>query len=653
MLQTVINNVSSIFDNYNQAVILTDNEGKIHYWNAKAEQIYGWTFEEVNQQYILDVIKPADFPQKINSAFDDLKKGISTTNNWNFIRKNKSIVNVSVTSSPLVDKSGEVIGMMGISHENVEYVKREDVINFLSESSEILISTLNYDEALKNIAELIVPRLADWFVVDIYNEKINNFDMIMCHHVDKEKILWAKELRVKYPIDITTPSGGPQVFRSGVSELYKEITPEMLDAAAKDSEQRAILEKVGYKSIIILPLKGRDKIIGTITLVLTTESNRTYEEFHIKVMEEFARKLALTMENLKLYKQVKETQERMDNILDTIPCVVYESNGRLAEGDQKVFFVNKYTKELFGYSPEEFLNSLNIGIKVIHPDDKERIAIEMKKIIEKGEGGELSYRAITKHNSQKWVHSKFKVIKDENNNTLGIRGVVFDQTLYKELEQKKDEFISIASHELKTPLAIASGFLQLIQVEEDTSNLKLYVNKAREQLNTLNEFIGDLLDLSKIQQGKLNFKFQNDALYPLLMDTVEYFKKYSLSHKINISGSLNGIYNIDKQRMQQVFNNLISNAIKYSPDADTIDITLSEDDSKGFISIKDYGMGISEEHLKHIFDKFYRVDEESQSFSGLGIGLFISNEIINGHKGKILVNSELGKGTEFIIEIPK
>ncbi|MBL4675095.1 MAG: PAS domain S-box protein [Mucilaginibacter sp.] len=229
--------------------------------------------------------------------------------------------------------------------------------------------------------------------------------------------------------------------------------------------------------------------------------------------------------------------------------------------------------------------------------------------------------------------------------------------LYEEIQKlnsKKDEFIGLASHELKTPMTSLNGYLQIIDrsLGEDDRN-KSFIKKALIQINKLSDLISDLLDVSKIEAGLLPLNYSDFHLDQMVDEVVELMQHSTKSHSIVICATETKLLiSADKQRLEQVIINLLSNAIKYSPEADHINVTLSADSKHAIIEVQDFGIGINKEQQRRIFSRFYRVEDVASHISGLGIGLYISNEIINRHNGKLSVNSNAGKGSTFRVEVP-
>jgi PAS domain S-box-containing protein len=229
--------------------------------------------------------------------------------------------------------------------------------------------------------------------------------------------------------------------------------------------------------------------------------------------------------------------------------------------------------------------------------------------------------------------------------------------LYEEIQKlndKKDEFIGLASHELKTPVTSLSGYLQILnRTLPETDRNKPFVQKALRQVYKLSELISDLLDVSKIETGHLPLSFTEFDLVHLVLEVIELTQYTTKTHRIVMCPEVESIMVFaDKQRIEQVIINLLSNAIKYSPNKMLVNVTVGIIHDKARVSVQDFGMGIDKDQQERIFSRFYRVEELAAHISGLGIGLYISKEIINRHKGELWLNSEVDKGSVFSFEIP-
>ena len=231
--------------------------------------------------------------------------------------------------------------------------------------------------------------------------------------------------------------------------------------------------------------------------------------------------------------------------------------------------------------------------------------------------------------------------KDE----ISTLSIVFNDLMSQILEsqKRKDEFIGIASHELKTPLTSIKAYLQVIDSIENLQPQKQYVQKALDNVNKLQQLIYDLLDVSKIQSGQLHLNITSFDMDQLIDETIASFQMVSTSHKIiRTGGSLNQVISADRQRIEQVLMNLLSNAIKYSPGKDKVIVHTERNNGKLVIKVEDFGAGIEKGEHDRIFERFYRTKNNSILISGFGLGLYICRDIMKRHNGKIWVESEAG-----------
>jgi len=250
----------------------------------------------------------------------------------------------------------------------------------------------------------------------------------------------------------------------------------------------------------------------------------------------------------------------------------------------------------------------------------------------------------------------FYRIYEQSRKLIEIQEALLDEIeIRKRAERKKDEFISIASHELKTPLTSVKGYVQLLERSIDKGDIptvKRHLQKAQVQLDKLNDLIADLLDISKIESGKLKFNKKFFDLNILLDSIIEIIHQSNPDYKIIKNGNIPEPLFADEMRIEQVIVNFLTNAIKYAPGTTEVHINVSLDQEDVVVAVKDFGIGILPEQQKNVFDKFYRVEETAIHFQGLGIGLYISAEIIRRHQGTVGVNSVFGEGSEFYFKIP-
>ncbi|GHO63315.1 hypothetical protein KSC_022070 [Ktedonobacter sp. SOSP1-52] len=234
---------------------------------------------------------------------------------------------------------------------------------------------------------------------------------------------------------------------------------------------------------------------------------------------------------------------------------------------------------------------------------------------------------------------------------------VLDNSARKELEQRKDDFISMASHELRNPLAALKMQTQLVRKRlEKHSQHEAATALARVEgpVKQLERLIRELLDVSKIQAGRLEYLQETVDLEALLHEVAETMQQIHTTHTIVVRGAVPRSLVGDKDRLGQIFTNLLSNAIKYSPGAETVEMDLSTSEETVTVRVRDHGLGLPREQRDKIFERFYRATGPRQkAIPGLGMGLYIVQEIVKRHGGTITVDSEVGKGSTFTVTLPR
>jgi PAS domain S-box-containing protein len=222
----------------------------------------------------------------------------------------------------------------------------------------------------------------------------------------------------------------------------------------------------------------------------------------------------------------------------------------------------------------------------------------------------------------------------------------------KSLNARKDEFIGVAGHELRTPITTIKGYLQLMEEYAESTVAKDFLGKALRQVNKLNRLVSDLLDVSKIQAGKLQYNMIACRLLPLIRESVETVRQIYPGHTIGCDlAPEDFVITADGAKIEQVLINFLTNAIKYSPDNTRVNLTLTRKADKAVVCVQDRGIGIPNEFLEQIFSRYFRINP-TPAIGGLGIGLYISKEIITRHGGAIWAESAEGEGSAFYFSLP-
>ena len=237
-----------------------------------------------------------------------------------------------------------------------------------------------------------------------------------------------------------------------------------------------------------------------------------------------------------------------------------------------------------------------------------------------------------------------------------IAAYITDITVQKEAEQRRDDFLSMVSHELRTPLTTVKAFTQILQrkaEKEERADISPYLSKMDQQIDRITNLITALLDLSRVQTDRIQFAHEPFDIDSVVAETVNLLQSLTLKQHILIEGRVGCTIVGDAERIEQALFHLLSNAIKYSPDAGNVIVRVRLVQGQVVISVQDFGMGIPRHHQRKIFERFYRVYEDKDTtYPGLGIGLYLSREIIERHSGHIWVESVEGQGTTFSFTLP-
>ncbi|GEN75327.1 PAS domain-containing sensor histidine kinase [Chryseobacterium hagamense] len=322
--------------------------------------------------------------------------------------------------------------------------------------------------------------------------------------------------------------------------------------------------------------------------------------------------------------------------------------------EDRIFTCSPKLKEFFGFHPDEEM-SFEDAMKQVHPDFRNLMAANAEKAFSEKARFDMEHLIIGYHDEKpRWVRAIGEIQQKEGKEYFA--GVLHEITEKKLDEIRKNDFIGIVSHELKTPLTSIKTYIQLMQARsakiEDGYMVRI-LDKADLQINKMNTMINGFLDISRLESGKIHINRQWFDLSDLLKAAEEETKATVDSH-ITVFEPIRSVQvNADRDKIAQVIHNLISNAVKYSPAGSTIWISCTSDDRFAYVSVKDQGKGIKTEDIAHIFDRYYRVEnEEMQSISGFGIGFYLCSEIITHHHDFISVESNPCSGSDFVFSLP-
>jgi PAS domain S-box-containing protein len=457
-----------------------------------------------------------------------------------------------VQARPVRDSHGQVVMSIAIMHDitaqkqaeverarllagaqaaraEAEAAKRRATL--LAEASRLLAMSLDYPTTLSNVAQFVVPALADWCGVYLLDDH-EQIQLLAAAHEDAAKIPLAHELHRRYPPALSAPGGAGAVLRTGQAELISDVSDDLLAAVAHDAEHLELLRTIGFVSFMMVPLTARGRTLAALAFV-SSQPERRYGPEDVVFAEELAQRAAQAIDNAQLYRQAQQAV------------------------------------------------------------------------------------------------------------------------------QLRDQFLSLAAHELKTPLTTLMGQAQLFRrrverdghlSERDRQTLEVINN----QVARLSKMVLALLDSSRIEMGQLSLERAPIDICALVRRVVGEVQLTVDDRTIELHGSEAPIIvNGDDVRLEQVLQNLIQNALKYSVPPHPVIVTVLQQEDQVWIGVHDHGIGIPSAALPNLFQRFYRADNADESrISGMGIGLYVVKEIMTLHGGGVGVESTKGTGSIFTVWLP-
>lgn len=489
--------------------------------------------------------------------------------------------------------------------------------------------------------------------------------------------------------------------------LYKSLFKSALDGFVVEHEGRIIkannsfAQIFGYENLEelinkdFLDLVANEDVLKVAEYLRLKENNKNapdrfeflgrkrdgaffYAELSTSVFEtEGRRYLAMVArdvtERKRAQKVIRESEEKYRNLTENIDDFLYTFER--VGGALRPLFYTSAVEKVTGYSQAEFLSDARLFLKIIHPDDFQYVKTKVSELV-KGSlksSLEIEFRIINKLGNIVWVRNKVNIIRNEEGEIQKLYGLVSDITLKKKAEEElrqsaadlqkvnetKDRFISIISHDLRTPFSSILGFTDLLSTDETLSDAerKQYINYIQESSKSMLSLVNSLLDYTRLQTGRIKFETEKVTAADLIEKSIGTVQGAALQKGIEIKqlvGKDHTIF-VDKDLTLQVFNNLLSNAIKFSKEGDTVTISVNPLASSRFIefSVKDTGMGIKAENINKLFNVDTKFTSEGTAGErGSGLGLSLVKEIIEKHGGSISVESQYGKGSEFKFTLP-
>lgn len=516
----------------------------------------------------------------------------------------------------------------------------QERLEFLAEASSALSESLDYEETLTTVAELAVPRVADWCVVDILEED-GSLRRLAIAHADPDKLALAHDFARRYP-PRADASAVAKVIETGEPALVSEISDELLGALTRDEEQRRMVGELGLRSYLSVPMRAPGRTLGAITFV-TAESGRVYGDADLALAAELARRAALAVENARLYREAEQrghAAQALTFVGDGVFIVDHDGYVRLWNPAAEAITALPETT-VVGRPVREAIpgwTTLEGRVPIVPSDQPATVRPEAVPV-------EL-------HDRELW---------------LSISGVAFaegtvfafrDITEERGLDKMKSDFVSTVSHELRTPLAAIYGAALTLQrgdlplQPDQRSDLLTVIASEAERLARI---VNDILWASRLEAENVQITIEScDAaeIAATVLQAARLHVPDTVELALEAPAGLPPLA-ADPDKVRQVLSNLIDNAVKYSPDGGRVDVRLHGEHGALTFVVTDSGLGIPPAEQERIFEKFYRLDPDlTRGVGGTGLGLYICRELVRRMDGRIWVDSRVGDGSVFHVELP-
>jgi signal transduction histidine kinase/CheY-like chemotaxis protein len=416
-----------------------------------------------------------------------------------------------------------------------------------------------------------------------------------------------------------------------IGRVVQSGRPLMLSGSELLKVQTALL----VKAILGVPLTVGDKVIGVLT-VDNQFSPRAFSKHDVHLLSTLADSAAIAIENARLFATVEQERAKLDTILREMQDVVIVTDDNL-----HILLMNAAARDALQLDDQALGQPLSRVVTVQ----------QLVDLFEQRHTEEFVWRADITLPDGRVLQGQLSPLPG-----VGYGAVLRDITRLKELDRIKSEFVAIVSHDLRTPLTAIRGYVSLLpRVGPLTEQQQDFVARVERSMDSIVDLIADLLDIGKIEAG-VDWEMAAVPLHEVVREVSERLRPNADMHQQTLTVNAPALSPVmgNQRRLEQVVSNLVSNAIKYTPDRGRIDVLLREDDGFLVLQIRDTGIGISLEDQRRIFDKFYRVESEAtERISGTGLGLSIVKAIIKKHSGRVWVESELGKGSTFTVLLPR
>lgn len=553
------------------------------------------------------------------------------------IRRNTAGAAVGL-SGLIMDITDRKMGEEALRKSEAKLAAEVQMMHDLYRSSNRLLAITDLNTALKEVLAFAVQLLnADFGNFQLYNETTGVLELAAQQGIDAAFITAFRE------VDCNENTICGRAIRTG-----KRIVIENVEQAELADPDRDIAIAVGFRAFQSTPLfDSNGKLLG----VLSTYFRTPHHPADADLM-----KLDLYIRQAIDFVGRMRAEEALSRSEENYRVIVNQSIAGILKVDfsGNVIFSNERFGEMLGYPIEELMQ-LTVS-DIVYKEDAARDAVLFERLVNEGKAYEIEKRLLCKDGSVIWVNNQISPILDHKGRPYSAVIISVDITRQKAVEKQKDEFIGVASHELKTPLTGIKAYGQLLNKEFrniDQQESAALIMKLNGQIDRMVKLVYALLDTSMISGGQLAVQKEQFDLGLLIEEKLKEAQQIGPNHQFSYHSCNLPKITADRERIGQVLTNLMTNAIKYSPEGSQVVVSCENAGDHVKVTVRDWGVGISSAMQEKVFERFYRIDTPTSApVQGFGLGLYIAAEIIKKHGGTIGVDSHPGQGSVFYFTLP-
>ncbi|HYS11593.1 MAG TPA: ATP-binding protein [Myxococcales bacterium] len=555
--------------------------------------------------------------------------------------------------------------------ERLRFAEGERRQRLLSDVSRVLLDYIGPDEIepLRRIVHLVTAAMGnDWCAFALVQPDGTLKNVAAYHPDPKQRALEERLNRLIPPRRWDAPPLELNALVQKRPILTGEITDEMLRAAVPSEEAFQTVRELGLTSAVVAPMFDGHEPLGRL-LLASTGPGRRYSNDDVDFACSLAGRAALAVRNARLVRELASERDRMltermeaDRRFAELRAVFdWDPNGiALFDSAGLLRMASHRTEEIFGIPlramyGQPYDEIYRRKLEQANPQGRPALLARIRRIFADRSSASRDEIELERP-KHRWLTRSTVPVRGVSGEYLGRLFVYLDVTEQRELDRQRSDFLTVAAHELRTPLTPLSMYLQSIErrLARGQAVENNLVTKARRQVDRLGGLVEDLLDLSRLESRRLRLGSEDVKVNELVDAVVADFRGQTRNHDIVFHRSPEPLLvKGDHERLEQVLVNLLTNAIKYTPQGGQIVVAVERGDGEVRVSVKDPGIGVPAEEQPMLFQRFFRAaNANTRNYSGLGIGLFVSNEIVKRHGGRFEVSSEVGKGSTFCFHLP-